>query len=121
MSYAQDMAATMPGLCIYNTMKTIPGITSLEAYGKDASFIRYGYRDARGQPASSTLSIFVPTGAGARDDGRTVFEGAFPIVPDDPVAKSVGPIADKCNAVPRIMDQTLAVGGAPSMTWRRAH
>jgi hypothetical protein len=116
MSCAQDMSANTPGLCIYNTLKTIPGITSLEAYGKDADFIRYFYRDAQGKETSSTLMIGT-----SGTPPRTWFEGAFPIVPDDPVAKGGGPIADKCDADPRLMDQTLAVGGSPTMTWRRAN
>jgi hypothetical protein len=82
MSCAQDMSANTPGLCIYNTLKTIPGITSLEAYGKDADFIRYFYRDAKGKETSSTLMIGT-----SGTPPRTWFEGAFPIVPDDPVAK----------------------------------
>jgi hypothetical protein len=85
-------------------------------YGKDTDFIRYGYSDAKGDETSSTLMIGT-----SGTPPRTWFEGAYPMVMDDPVHKGQEVLIAKCQVDPRLLDQTLAVGGSPTMTWRRAN
>ena len=90
-------------ICIYDTLKSSPGIIAVAVYALDEGgvAIRYQYSDRKGAVTSSDLYVGAPNGT-----GRFQYVGDF-MNPDNPVSKLTGELASKCQADGGYIDQVI--------------
>ena len=89
-------------LCLYNALKSTPGITGVDVYvlkgGEHQPLITYEYLDAKGTPASGELLIVHPPIGGYE------FVGDF-ATSDNPVHRASKALEAKCGVDSGYVDQ----------------
>jgi hypothetical protein len=112
-------------VCAYNTLKTMPGITKVDAFdqrdglhGKDIAVIAYSLTGKDGKPASGALDLLLaPTGFDALNFSIPAKESQMEMLDDiSGNADFFGvdsQVAKQCQAGFGYVDQVLAVSPAP--------